>query len=96
MQSLKQFFSSVCLQFRNPFFRLSANSQGLILWIIIMSLACIVYLTGIAHESIWFDEAFSYQVASHSPGEILGLMARDNHPPLYYLLNVGVSKQGMI
>lgn len=63
-----------------------SNSQSLIWWIIIIGVACLVYVTGIAHESLWFDEAFSYKVASHSPGEILGLMTADNHPPLYYLL----------
>lgn len=62
------------------------NSQSLIWWIIIIGVACLVYVTGIAHESLWFDEAFSYKMASHSPGEILGLMTADNHPPLYYLL----------
>ena len=55
-------------------------------WLIVIIMAGLVYFTGIAHESIWFDEAFSYKVASHSPGEILGLMTTDNHPPLYYLL----------
>jgi len=56
-------------------------------WLIIIVLAGLVYITGISHESIWFDEAFSYMMASHSPGEILGLMTTaDNHPPLYYLL----------
>lgn len=55
-------------------------------WLIIILLAGLVYITGIAHESIWFDEAYSYIMASRSPGELLGLMAFDNHPPLYYLL----------
>lgn len=69
------------------------NSPSLIGWIIIIGVACLVYVTSTAHESIWFDEAFSYMMASHSPGEILGLMTTaDNHPPLYYLLlNVVVS-----
>jgi uncharacterized protein (DUF2141 family) len=62
------------------------NSQSLIWWIIIIGVACLVYGTGIAHESIWFDESYSYIMASHSPSELLGLMAADNHPPLYYLL----------
>jgi uncharacterized protein (DUF2141 family) len=44
------------------------------------------YFMGIAHESLWFDEAYSYIMASHSPGELLGLMTADNHPPLYYFL----------
>ena len=62
------------------------NIQSLIWWIIIIGVAGLVYVTGIAHESIWFDESYSYMMASHSPGELLDLMAADNHPPLYYLL----------
>ena len=63
-----------------------SNSQNLIWWVLIVGIACLVYITGISHESIWFDESYSYIMASHSPGEILGLMTADNHPPLYYLL----------
>ena len=61
-------------------------SQSLIWWIVIIGAACAIYITGIAHESIWFDESYSYIMASHSPGALLGLMTADNHPPLYYLL----------
>jgi uncharacterized protein (DUF2141 family) len=60
--------------------------QPRLLWLIIILLAGAVYFTGIAHESLWFDESYSYIMASHSPGALLGLMASDNHPPLYYLL----------
>jgi uncharacterized protein (DUF2141 family) len=55
-------------------------------WLIIILSAGLVYSIGTAHESIWFDEVYSAVMASHSPGEILGLMITDNHPPLYYLL----------
>ncbi len=58
-------------------------AQPRLWWLNIVLCAGLVYFTGIAHESIWFDEAFSYMMASHSPGEILGLMTMaDNHPPL--------------
>jgi 4-amino-4-deoxy-L-arabinose transferase-like glycosyltransferase len=55
-------------------------------WIIILLVACLVYTTGISHESIWYDEAYSDAMAGHSPWEILTLVPYDNHPPLYYLL----------
>jgi len=55
-------------------------------WLIIVLSAGLVYFTGIAHESIWFDEAYSAMMAGRSPGEMLALMTFDNHPPLYYLL----------
>jgi uncharacterized protein (DUF2141 family) len=64
------------------------NSLG---WIILIAVACLVYVIGISHESIWYDEACSYIMARHSPGEILKLTAYDNHPPLYYLL-LGIAR----
>ncbi len=64
----------------------SRISPNAILWILMICAACLVYGAGVAHESIWFDEAYSAIMAGHSPAQLLGLMAADNHPPLYYLL----------
>ncbi len=66
---------------QNPWY-----SQSFVWWIIIIGITCLVYFLGITHESIWFDEAYSAMMASHTPRELLGLMTFDNHPPLYYLL----------
>jgi hypothetical protein len=62
------------------------NLRILFGWIVMIAVACLVYATGIAHESIWYDEAYSDAMAGHSLGEILTLITYDNHPPLYYLL----------
>ncbi len=35
---------------------------------------------------IWYDELFSMEFASRSTRELIGLTARDVHPPLYYML----------
>lgn len=40
----------------------------------------------IGHESLWFDEAYSIQLASQPINRILAERAVDIHPPLYYLL----------
>lgn len=56
------------------------------LWIVIVVVACVVYVTRISHEGIWYDEACSAIMAEHSLAEIITLTAYDNHPPLYYLL----------
>ena len=37
------------------------------------------------NQSIWFDEAYSVNLAQRSVGEIISLTAVDVHPPLYYL-----------
>lgn len=55
-------------------------------WIIILCSACLVYFSGISHESIWWDESYSAFMAGHSPSEILHFIHTDNHPPLYYLI----------
>ena len=57
-----------------------------IIWSFIIVAACIFYGVGISHESIWFDEAYSAEMADHPFAKILSLTSYDNHPPLYYLL----------
>ncbi len=37
-------------------------------------------------QSIWFDEAYSIVVSQQQTGKLLGDVAMDTHPPLYYLL----------
>jgi uncharacterized membrane protein len=37
-------------------------------------------------QSVWFDEAYSIQLAKQSVSQLLALTAVDTHPPLYYLI----------
>ena len=37
-------------------------------------------------RSVWFDEAFSWRLIQFPLGEMVARTARDNHPPLYFLL----------
>jgi 4-amino-4-deoxy-L-arabinose transferase-like glycosyltransferase len=55
-------------------------------WIGIIILAAVVYTVGIAHESFWYDEAYSAVMASYLPWQIPVQVMVDNHPPLYYML----------
>ncbi len=43
-------------------------------------------LWNLGAQSVWIDEAYSLRLAALSPLQIIGETARDNHPPLYYLL----------
>lgn len=52
-----------------------------------VALAFVVRVIGIAHQSLWLDEAFSVFLASHRLPQILSFVASsDAHPPLYYLI----------
>jgi uncharacterized protein (DUF2141 family) len=55
-------------------------------WIAIVILAGAVYITGVSHESFWYDEAYSSVIASYLPWQIPAQVMVDNHPPLYYIL----------
>ena len=55
-------------------------------WIAVLVAAVIVYTVGIAHESFWYDEAYSAVIASYLPWQIPAQIMVDNHPPLYYIL----------
>jgi mannosyltransferase len=37
-------------------------------------------------RSLWFDEAFCWKLTQLPASEVLSRVARDNHPPLYFLL----------
>ena len=37
-------------------------------------------------SDIWYDELFTVGMIEHSCGELIGLTARDVHPPLYYII----------
>ncbi len=64
----------------------TSNARLLFLWIAMIAVACVVYATGISHESIWYDEAYSSVMAGHPLSQIVYWTTFDNHPPLYYLL----------
>lgn len=41
---------------------------------------------GVTSRSLWFDEAFSWRLSRSPVLETIERSARDNHPPLYFLL----------
>jgi hypothetical protein len=51
-----------------------------------LAAAVVAYAAGIAHESFWYDEAYSSVIASYLPWQIPAQVWVDNHPPLYYML----------
>lgn len=55
-------------------------------WFAFFVIAVVVYAAGIAHESFWYDEAYSSVIASYLPWQIPAQVWVDNHPPLYYML----------
>jgi mannosyltransferase len=61
--------------------RLHALAIGGVL-LVAVALRC----RGLAERSLWFDEAFSWRLASFSWAEMCECIPRDNHPPLYWLL----------
>jgi hypothetical protein len=55
-------------------------------WTVVIAAACAVYVAGLGHEPICYDEVISEALARRPLGEMLGLLRYDNHPPLFYLL----------
>ena len=54
---------------------------------LIASLYCLIRsFTLSLCTDIWYDELFTMKFASYSIGELIGLTARDVHPPLYYII----------
>jgi uncharacterized membrane protein len=68
-------------------------------WLFIMVTAFVIRLFNIGHESLWFDEAFSYLSATSGWSQLLLNQIESSHPPFYYLLlrfwiNLGIESDG--
>lgn len=63
----------------------SKNSKAIAIVIIIVYTIFSVFLDFISND-IWFDEAFTVSLCTHSFTDVISLTAKDVHPPLYYLL----------
>ena len=50
----------------------------------IVAVACLLRVYQLGTQEIWFDEAFSFHMATRR--DVLGLLLAENSPPLYYLL----------
>jgi 4-amino-4-deoxy-L-arabinose transferase-like glycosyltransferase len=56
-------------------------------WLLgVLALAAVMRFWGLGSQSVWWDEAYSLEWASHGPLEIVRILQSDVHPPLYYLL----------
>jgi 4-amino-4-deoxy-L-arabinose transferase-like glycosyltransferase len=60
--------------------------RSILAWTAVIAAACAVYVAGIAHEPICYDEVMSDALARRPLGEMLALLRYDNHPPLFYVL----------
>lgn len=67
------------LKLNKPDLRFVAFWGGLLI-------AGFIYLvTGNSHESLWFDESYSAVIKNHSIPDMISILAKDSHPPLYFI-----------
>lgn len=64
----------------------SRTTFGPLLAVLILALAAVLRVLAALGETMWFDELYTVAVATRPPAELLGIVARDIHPPLHYLL----------
>lgn len=60
--------------------------RSVLAWTTVVAAACAVYVAGIGHEPICYDEVVSDALARRPLRELMGLLRFDNHPPLFYVL----------
>lgn len=56
----------------------------LLVWIV--TIGALIRCHRLNEVGFWFDESFSWKMTTFAWGEILGRVAQDNHPPIYFLL----------
>ena len=63
----------------------AANWIGIVFFI--AAFVCLLWSVILSFSiDIWYDELFTMEFAKRPTGEMLGLAARDVHPPLYYMI----------
>ena len=63
----------------------AANWIGLVFFV--AAFICLLWSVILSFSiDIWYDELFTMEFAKRPVGEMLGLAARDVHPPLYYII----------
>ena len=55
-------------------------------WILILIFAALMRFYRADWAALWYDEAFSVVMSTHSPAKAVSIAATDVHPPLYYLV----------
>ena len=68
------------------FNNLTSSRNSLLVILLAGVLAALIALAIGVKQSVWFDEAYSIAVAQKSVSDLLGLVALDTHPPLFYLV----------
>ncbi|MFJ5298974.1 hypothetical protein ACIQAL_20860 [Pseudomonas sp. NPDC088368] len=67
----------------------SSDLRDACLWGVILIAAAAVRLYQLDWAALWYDEAFSRVMSTHSLGELWSISVSDVHPPLYYLVLKG-------
>ena len=56
------------------------------LWNILPAIGLFIWGAFGITENLWYDEAYSAALVSHTPGEIISITSQDVHSPFYYLI----------
>ncbi len=57
-----------------------------ICWSVLLIGGFINLTMGNSHESLWYDESYSAVLINHSVPDIINILAKDSHPPLYFIM----------
>ncbi|MFW6365438.1 MAG: glycosyltransferase family 39 protein [Spirochaetota bacterium] len=60
--------------------------RELVVWGALYCAGIFLLLFRITHEGVWYDESYTIAAVRNSFGDMVGMIARDSHPPLYFLL----------
>ncbi len=86
---LKQFCEVNAMDQDTNYFQL--NFKFILMWIILLVVGFIYLITGIAHETLWYDESYSAAIITHSIQDIWRIAGSDSHPPLYFIVLKAIS-----
>ncbi len=62
------------------------TTRELSIWAILLAAGLFMLIFGITHEGIWYDESYSIAAVDNTFFDLVGMIGRDSHPPLYFVM----------
>ncbi|MDA3900922.1 MAG: glycosyltransferase family 39 protein [Spirochaetes bacterium] len=62
------------------------STHDYFLWGMVFLAGLFLVLFRITHEGVWYDESYTIAAVQNSFSDMFGMIGRDSHPPLYFLM----------
>src|SRR5690554_1705908 len=71
--------------FKNTSINAPLSKRQYVIWAALFLLGIFLTIFRSTHEAVWYDESYTIAAIGNSFGDMVKMIGRDSHPPLYFL-----------